>query len=164
MTFPRNQCINIDFSLIHKKRRSNMRACFALLCCTNNDTGEMGDKQSGNSKDKQKATSTNEKSMNLGKILSFAVSGDVLTLVMQSQHKSPWRTIGVDEIARFPSSLRVSQLCFSQKRLWVSLKTNRNQRSRRQTLAQPMMSRIFQDEVRHWEAMTEVHLWLNCPR
>lgn len=89
MTFPRNQCINIDFSLIHKKRRSNMRACFALLCCTNNDTGEMGDKQSGNSKDKQKASSTNEKSMNLGKILSFAVSGDVLTLVMQSQHKSP---------------------------------------------------------------------------
>lgn len=60
--------------------------------------------------------------MNLGKISSFAVSGDVVTLVMQSKHKSFWRTIGLDKIARFPSSFRVSQLCFSQNRLWVSLK------------------------------------------
>lgn len=70
--------------------------------------------------------STNEKSMNLGKISSFAVSGDVLTLVMQSQHKSLWRLFLSHTRQDCPLSvlsLRVTQLCFTQKLLWVSLKT-----------------------------------------
>lgn len=60
--------------------------------------------------------SSNEKSMNLGKISSFAVSGDVLTLVMQSQHKSPWQTIGLGQIVA----------AFRPLSEWVSFAFRRN--------------------------------------